>query len=412
MQVKIRAMISTKFYQDKRYTKGDNNKKAPIKLMISKKGTTALITTEVKVLPSQWDPTKEMVVNCDNARQLNLILSKFKLSIDDIILNMINSGSSFGMNALEIKNYIISILYNKNEEVNNNTFLKRYEKFISSKTKENTRSIYTNTLNHIKRYESNLQNLSFEDIDKKWLIGFDYYLLETSPSKNSRNIHLRNIRAVFNDAIDDGVTSNYPFRKFKIKNTETAKRALTVPQLQKLFSFNIDIKQKESLDVFKLIFYLCGINMIDLFNLKHSNVVNGRLEYYRAKTGKRYSIKLTNEAIEIINMYKGTEYLLNIHERYKNYKDYNKSINMNLKKITSLANQFIDEHITENISTYWARHSWATVAAELDIPKETIAAGLGHNIGSPITSIYIDFNLKKVDEANRKIIDYILYNKV
>jgi integrase len=67
--------------------------------------------------------------------------------------------------------------------------------------------------------------------------------------------------------------------------------------------------------------------------------------------------------------------------------------------------------IEPKLSTYWARHTWATIAAELDIPKETIAAGLGHNIGSPITSIYIDFNMKKVDEANRKIIDYI-YNKV
>lgn len=68
--------------------------------------------------------------------------------------------------------------------------------------------------------------------------------------------------------------------------------------------------------------------------------------------------------------------------------------------------------VCSELTTYWARHSWATVAAELDIPKETIAAGLGHNIGSPITSIYIDFNLKKVDKANRKIIDYVLYNKV
>ena len=60
-----------------------------------------------------------------------------------------------------------------------------------------------------------------------------------------------------------------------------------------------------------------------------------------------------------------------------------------------------------HLTTYWARHTWATLAAELDIPKETIAAALGHEIGSPITSIYINFDQKKVDKANRMVIDYL-----
>ncbi len=56
---------------------------------------------------------------------------------------------------------------------------------------------------------------------------------------------------------------------------------------------------------------------------------------------------------------------------------------------------------------YISRHSWATLAAELDIPKETISAGLGHEIGSDVTSIYIKFDQKKVDDANRRVIDYL-----
>lgn len=59
------------------------------------------------------------------------------------------------------------------------------------------------------------------------------------------------------------------------------------------------------------------------------------------------------------------------------------------------------------ISSYWARHTWATVAASLDIPKETISAALGHEIGSEVTSIYIKFDRKKIDEANRKVIEYL-----
>ena len=59
---------------------------------------------------------------------------------------------------------------------------------------------------------------------------------------------------------------------------------------------------------------------------------------------------------------------------------------------------------------YWARHSWATIAAELDIPKETIAAALGHS-SSTVTDIYINFDRTKIDRANRQVLDYVLYNK-
>ena len=56
---------------------------------------------------------------------------------------------------------------------------------------------------------------------------------------------------------------------------------------------------------------------------------------------------------------------------------------------------------------YIARHSWATIAYSLDVPKETISEALGHEIGSRVTSIYIAFDRRKVDEANRKVIDYL-----
>lgn len=68
------------------------------------------------------------------------------------------------------------------------------------------------------------------------------------------------------------------------------------------------------------------------------------------------------------------------------------------------------KHITPlfpDLSSYWARHTWATLAAQLDVPKETIAAALGHEIGMAVTSIYIDFNQSKIDEANRRVLDYV-----
>ena len=65
------------------------------------------------------------------------------------------------------------------------------------------------------------------------------------------------------------------------------------------------------------------------------------------------------------------------------------------------------KRMVPGISSHWAKHSWATIAAELEIPIETISTALGHKIGSGTTAIYIKFNQRKVDDANRKVIDYL-----
>ena len=64
------------------------------------------------------------------------------------------------------------------------------------------------------------------------------------------------------------------------------------------------------------------------------------------------------------------------------------------------------------LTTYYARHSWASIASSLDIPVETISAGLGHEYGNKITAIYINYDNRKVDIANRKVIDWVLYGKI
>lgn len=224
---------------------------------------------------------------------------------------------------------------------------------------------------------------------------------------------MRNIRAVFNEAIDDEITSFYPFRRFKIRPVATVKRSLSVEQLRELFNYPVEEHEEKYLDMFKLIFFLIGINVIDLCYLR--GVTNGRIEYYRAKTNRLYSIKVEPEAMEIIEKYKGKKYLLDIFDRYTNHKNYVSRLNENLQRIgnTQIGKQGKKTFIPlfPMLTTYWARHSWATIAASLEIPKETIAAALGHG-GNTVTDIYIDFDRKKVDEANRKVIDWVLYGKL
>ena len=186
----------------------------------------------------------------------------------------------------------------------------------------------------------------------------------------------------------------------------TRKRALTIEQLRSLIKLQPETQEKTKIrDIFLLMVYLIGINTKDLLNIKE--IVNGCIEYKRFKTGKLYSIKIEPEALDIINKYRGSEYLLDIPYR----DNFTNHLDNTLKKLGAVEygkyNKKLITPIEPKLSSYYARHTWATIASELEIPKETIAHALGHG-GNSVTDIYIDFNQKKIDEANRKVIDYIL----
>ena len=244
------------------------------------------------------------------------------------------------------------------------------------------------------------ESLTFEGITLKWLKKFEEWLMTDCPHLNARAIHFRNLRAVFNKALEDDLTTNYPFRKFKIGKEPTRKRSLTVEQLRTLHNMQLKPYQEKYVDVFFLMFYLMGINGIDLLNATPDQVVNGRLEYKRAKTGTLYSVKLEPEALEIIKKYKGKKHLLKFCDKLKSYRLFMCKMNQCLEKLIP------------GCTSYYARHSAASIAAELDVPLDTIARMLGHMDSTRrVTLIYVDFNQNKVDEANRKVIDYVLYNK-
>ncbi len=225
----------------------------------------------------------------------------------------------------------------------------------------------------------------------------------TSPSQNARNIHFRNIRAVINAAIDDELTSHYPFRRFKIRPTPTKKRSLSVETIQRVFGAEecLEAWAVKYLDFFKLSFMLIGINVVDMCGL--SEIVDGRIDYIRAKTHKPYSVKVEPEAMSIIERHRGQKGLLDFAENYTNYRHFYQNLCVGLRSIR-------DKMGLKELTSYWARHSWATIAASLDIQKDTIAHALGHG-GNTVTDIYIDFDQRKVDEANRRVLDWVLYGR-
>ena len=117
---------------------------------------------------------------------------------------------------------------------------------------------------------------------------------------NSVSLIMRNIRTVFNDARGDGVTSRYPFGKYKIKSEATRKRCLSIGDLKLFASCPVNKDQEKYKDYFLLMIYLIGINTTDLFHARSGDIEKGRLNYRREKTGKLYSVKVEPEALEIM----------------------------------------------------------------------------------------------------------------
>jgi len=342
---------------------------------------------------------------------LNNAIKNMFFKIDDTLLSLSSSGEIKKLSAKQLKEKIIEIIDSKPLDIQPLTIEQHFKTFISKKTKPKTIETYELTLKKILKYYDH--SLSFQEINLAWVRNFESTLIKEGLSINTISIYLRNIRTIFNNAIDEELIqqNSYPFRKFQIKTEETIKRSMTIEQLRQLRDYPCERHQEQYRDIFMLMFYLIGINSIDLFNNKKiDNIIKGRINYRRRKTGKLYSIKIEPEAQKIIEKYKGIKYLIYVSERCKNSNDFLKRLDKNLKQIGEVKigkqGKKTRNPIFPFLSSYWARHTWATIAGELDIPKETIAAALGHG-KKDVTDIYIQFNIKKIDEANRKVINYL-----
>ena len=162
-------------------------------------------------------------------------------------------------------------------------------------------------------------------------------------------------------------------------------------------------------DLFMLSFYLNGINFKDLSLAKHDQIYQGRLNFNRAKTGRSYSIKIFPEAQEIIDRYQGKKYLLRMIEDKE--KRVRKKVRSGAfyKDITDYTNELLkivagEAKVPVPLSTYYARHSLASIARNIGISRDDIRAILGHGQDT-VTDIYIDLDQERIDEAMRKVLD-------
>ena len=334
--------------------------------------------------------------NEPNARAKNIRLSKLCYDIDNYLLrydvgNSVSGVRSDGCKSFADMKVDLQCLVS-GKPIPVKSFINYMDEYIKTKRNESTKSILRATYNKVKYFDV---CATFATINKEWLVRFSNYCRRTM-RPNSLAVHLHNIRAVFNWCIDNDITEYYPFRRFPIKHERTAINDISVEQLRQFRDKELVGKKALYRDLFMLSFYLCGINIGDMLLLKHENIKDGRVVYRRQKTGNMYDVPLIPEAKEIIDRYNGKQYLLKIMDRYKTYQPFLHNMNKQLKKVSGIS----------NLTTYTARYTFACIGAELDIPREIIALCLGHS-WSDVTSCYIHYNRKKIDEAVDKIVKYV-----
>ena len=416
-------MATSVLYFDQRRHKDAGQ--GQLRIIIRHKGTTAMLSTGITLNADQWK--NETIVKHPDAQFLNSVLSSKKGEVDRCLLELSTLGYLRGKTAKEIADIIKKrtdpeyaeeqAAKSKERAEKENSLLLFFNQVAESKDKPGTRQLYKDSYKKIEQFcvasGKDPLLLRFDDITKTWLISFEQFCLKTE-RQNTASRHLRDLRAVFNTANDEGKTTLYPFRRYTIKKEETIDKAYSAKELRRLFSTECcPGGEQKALDMFKLMFCLIGINSVDLANA--TKIERGRLNYIRKKTHKPYSIKIEPEAQTIIDTYAGKEHLVDILEKHANYKTYFNRMAKTLRKVGKervSGQKSKGQAALADICCGSARTSWATIAQEeLDIPREIIAAALGHHTVD-VTTTYLRTDWrKKVDHANRQVLDWVFLNK-
>lgn len=274
---------------------------------------------------------------------------------------------------------------------------------------------------HFKKYKK----LRFIDITPLWLKKYEQYLQNEGKSTSTIGIHTRNIRVLFNKAIKEhGIKAEYPFDKYKPKTSSNNKRALTIEQLNKIASFEtIDgTPEQFAKDMFVFSFLANGMNITDIFRLKYKNIKEDEIEFVRFKTrNKNKEVKVTvslTESLKKIIMRHGNKainkdvYVFPVlngvtdeQDKYRLITQKTKQINKHLKSIARKSG--LDLELANSISTYHARHSFATISKNSGLPLAFIMESLGHSSLTTtekyLSSFSKDIRTKASQELENKI---------
>lgn len=269
--------------------------------------------------------------------------------------------------------------------------------------KEGTAAAYKSTRSSLAKFLDG-SDIRMLEIDLRFIRRYEDFLYNNGVAENTVSYYLRNLRTLYNQAVVDGYHPHgeYPFVKAQTRPAKTVKRALSREDLQALANLKLEDapELKFARDLYLFSFYAQGMAFVDIVLLKKSDIYNGVLTYSRHKSKQFIRIAVTLQMQELMDKYETEgKYVFpiirdNSSSEYTQYRLALGRINRHLKRIAAM----IDVKIP--LTTYTARHTWATLARDCGAPVSVISAGLGHT-SEEMTRIYLkEFDVSQLDKVN------------
>ena len=404
----MNATVNVVCYTSKILSNGEH----PLMLRICKDGKKKYQSLGISVNPKYWDFKKNVPKSkCPNKEYIQKIILDKQRELQQRMLEL-NS---------EQKEYTsATLLNNEQTKIILRTVSEFYRELIEQYTREDkcgNRLIYKGSFNSLKVFTNGKLDIPFSEIDVAWLHKYEKWLRAKGNRETTISLLFRTLRSTYNKAIKVKCArkSDYPFDEYKINkfDTTTQKRAIAKTDVLKFTTEVQPIGKQQYIELSKDIFvfsYLCGgINFTDIANLTQENIVNGRLHYIRQKTGKLIKIGIPQEAMQIIEKYtdESNGYLfpvlnVKVHKTALQKQNRIHKIRGKVNNVLKILGKRLG--IEANITTYVARHSFASVLKKSGVNIALISEALGHS-DLATTQIYLDsFDNEQVDEAMKNLL--------
>ena len=385
------------------------------------------LNTDYKVFAEEWDAEAESIIV--NGNRSNLLLGiQERLAWDVARLEKVVRSLETERRRFTADD-VITMFHKLTKESSLFTFMHGVIAQLKQLGKVRTSETYTATLKSFMAFRDD-QDVPLDGITSDMMLMYEAYLKARGVRMNTISFYMRNLRAVYNRAVEKGLTQpNNPFRHVYTGVDKTVKRAIPIKAIKALKE--LDLSMKPSLDfardMFLFSFYTRGMSFVDIAYLKKTDLQNGILTYRRRKTGQELSIKWEKCMAEIIAKYpeNKTDYLLPIikeegngrnsvsHQACLNgrvvtdegkanerrqYDNTLHLVNYRLKELSTMLK------LQRPLTMYVARHSWASAAKSKNVPLSVISEGMGHD-SEATTQIYLaSLETSVVDKANKMIL--------
>ncbi len=383
-------------------------------LRIAQNGKSTYKSLKISVAAKHWDFERNVPKpNNPNKDLIQKIILKTKLDYQQKILEKKANSEEFTAS---------SLINEQKEEIKAKTVEEFYLSLIEDlkqKGRIGNSYAYLNSYNTLRNFnKSKKLNYTFSHIDVPFCKKFEDWMRSKGNKDTTLSYQFRTLRATYNKAIEAKIVAREknPFIEYKLShfNTKTIKRALSKNDILKII--NADCTGQSKLrqlthDLFSFSYLCGGISFVDIANLTRQNIVEDRLIYQRQKTHGNINLLLSKEASTIIEKYstyqQKAEYLFPILHCKRHITPMQKSnrVHKICHQVNTELRTFAQElKITAEVTTYVARHSFATILKKSGVNIGIISQALGHQ-DIKTTQIYLSkFDNEQVDEAMKNLL--------